>query len=328
MGATDASDYLPVLHGGRLQSYWQVWQLLHCHPRVVQILRFGYQIIPQSNPPKSVLPTIRSGYSTPEKHRFLADCMSDMLTKGVIYPLKVCTTLGFRSRLFLVPKPGKKWRPVIDLSVLNRFLHVPTFKMETAEIIQNSLTKGEWLVSIDLKDAYFHVPIHPDSQHVLRFHIDKRTYQFKALPFGLATAPLEFTRIVQEVKLVLQSRGIRVHQYLDDWLVKSKYQASMSCIDKRTHSGGARSRLCDKLRKIRARIHTKNQLSGLPFRFDTGKSLPNRQEVGNSRKGCSGHGGRITNYSKTINVPDRGVSIPRKRQYQWAGSTCVPFSGT
>ena len=69
---------------------------------------------------------------------------------GAIYPLKVCTTLGFCSRLFLVPKHGKKWRPVIDLSVLNRFLHVPTFKTETAEIIRNSLTKGEWLVSIDL----------------------------------------------------------------------------------------------------------------------------------------------------------------------------------
>ena len=204
-----------------MQRYWQVWQHLHCHPRVVQILRFGYQILPQSNPPKSVLPTIRSGYSTPEKHRFLTDCVEDMLKKGAIYPLKVCTTLGFCSRLFLVPKPGKKWRPVIDLSVLNSFLQVPTFKMETAEIIRNSLTKGEWLVSIDLKDAYFHVPIHPASQHLLRFHVDKRTYQFKALPFGLATAPLEFTRIVQEVKLVLQSRGIRVHQYLDDWLLRA-----------------------------------------------------------------------------------------------------------
>ena len=56
-----------------------------------------------------------------------------------------------------------------------------------------NFAKGEWLVSIDLKDAYFDVPIHPKSQHLLRFHVDKQTYQFKALPFGLATAPLEFT---------------------------------------------------------------------------------------------------------------------------------------
>ena len=86
----------------------------------------------------------------------------------------------------------------------------------------------------------------------------------------------------------------------------------MLCTDKRTHSGGARSRLCDKLRKIRARTYTRNRLSGLPFRFVTGKSLSNRKEVENSRKSCSGHGGRTTNYSKAINVSDRYASIFRK----------------
>ena len=62
--------------------------------------------------------------------------------------------------------------------------------MGTAEILGNSVIKGEWLVSIDLKDAFFHVPIHPDSQHWLCFHVDKQTYQFKALPLRLVTAPL------------------------------------------------------------------------------------------------------------------------------------------
>ena len=95
-------------------------------------------------------------------------------------------------------------------------------------------------------------------------------------------------------------------------VVKSKYQPPMSFTDKRTHSGGARSRLCDKLRKVRARTYTKNRLSGLQFRFDSGKSLSNRKEVENSRKSCSGHGGRITNNPKVAYVPDRCTSIPRK----------------
>ena len=157
----------------------------------------------------SVYLIIQSGYNNRrEKHGFLTDCVSQMLQKDAIYHLKDCTTPGFYSRLFLVPKPRKKWCPVIDLSVLNSCMLVPTFKMETAEIIRNSVTKGKGLVSVDLKDAYFHVPIHPDSQHLLCFHVDKRTYQFNDLPFGLATAPLEFTQIVKEAKLVLQSRGI------------------------------------------------------------------------------------------------------------------------
>ena len=49
----------------------------------------------------------------------------------------------------------------------------------------------------------------------------KGVFQFQALPFGVATAPLEFTRIVKEVKLIAQARNLRIHQYLDDWLLRS-----------------------------------------------------------------------------------------------------------
>ena len=51
-------------------------------------------------------------------------------------------TLGFYSRLFLVPKPHQRWRPVIDLSRLNTFLCVEKFKMETPESIRTSLIPG------------------------------------------------------------------------------------------------------------------------------------------------------------------------------------------
>ena len=44
-----------------------------------------------------------------------------------ITPVQKVTSLGFYSPLFLVPNPGKKWQPVIDLSVVNNYLNVPTF---------------------------------------------------------------------------------------------------------------------------------------------------------------------------------------------------------
>ena len=68
-------------------------------------------------------------------------------------------------------------------------------------------------------DAYFHIPIQQRSRKYLRFFLNGQTFQFTALPFGLATAPLEFTRVVKEVKLMAQARGIWIHQYLDDWLL-------------------------------------------------------------------------------------------------------------
>ena len=94
--------------------------------------------------------------------------------------------------------------------------------METPETIRVSLQKGEWVTSLDFSDAYFHIPIHPRSRKYLRFFLNSKAYQFTALPFGLATAPLEFTKVVKEVKLLAQTRGIRIHQYLDDWLLRAK----------------------------------------------------------------------------------------------------------
>ena len=94
--------------------------------------------------------------------------------------------------------------------------------METPETIRSSLQQGEWVTSIDFQDAYFHIPIQEQSRKYLRFHVQGLTYQFKALPFGLSTAPLEFTVVAKEVKLMATHKGIRIHQYLDDWLVRSK----------------------------------------------------------------------------------------------------------
>ena len=116
----------------------------------------------------------------------------------------------------------EKWHSVIDLSVLNRHLTVPTFKIEATEVIRNYICKVEWVVLVDQPDTCFHIPIHQTPQNLLRFHVGSRSFQFRALPFGIATAPLEFA-IAREVKLMLQNKGIWIHQYLD-WLLRAPSQ--------------------------------------------------------------------------------------------------------
>ena len=87
---------------------------------------------------------------------------------------------------------------------------------------KNLLQAGECVTSIDFKDTYYHIPIHSQSRKYMRFHIQGRSYQFKALPFGLSTAPMEFTVMAKEVKLMALQRGIRIYQYLDEWLVRAR----------------------------------------------------------------------------------------------------------
>ena len=207
--------------GGRLQLFWQVWLSLGSNPRVVSILREGYQLPFKERPPLARFPVIVSGSSAPLRNKKLNQALQSLGQKQAIEKVLVQSSLGFYNRLFLVPKPNKKWRPILDLSQLNLFLAPTTFKMETPETIRLSLQQGEWVTSLDFSDAYFHIPINHRSRKYLRFHLKGQTFQFTALPFGLSTAPLEFTKVVKEVKLMAQSRGIRIHQYLDDWLLRA-----------------------------------------------------------------------------------------------------------
>ena len=72
-------------------------------------------------------------------------------------------SLGFYSQLFVVWKTSGSWRPVIDLSILNLYVDVSHFRMETIQSVLLSVRQGDWMASIDLKEAYLQVPVHPDS---------------------------------------------------------------------------------------------------------------------------------------------------------------------
>ena len=66
---------------------------------------------------------------------------------------------------------------------------------------------------------YTHIGI---VQEVYEISHQRQVISFKALPFRLPTAPMEFTVMAKEVKLMAIRKGIRIHQYLDDWLVRAR----------------------------------------------------------------------------------------------------------
>ena len=128
--------------------------------------------------------------------------VSSGFVKGAI-ELALLPSAGFYSRLFVVLKASGSWRPVIDLSTLNlRVLKTP-FKVETLQSVLLSVRSGDWMVSLDLRDAYLQVPIHPDSRRYLRFVALNQVFQFKAFCFGLSTAPRVFTWVMAPVSTFL-----------------------------------------------------------------------------------------------------------------------------
>lgn len=83
------------------------------------------------------------------------------------------------------------------------------------------LQQGDFLTKIDLKDAYLSVPIWTPHQTLLRFEYQSAILEFPCLPFGLASAPRTFTKLLKPVVSQLQKRGVRLINYLDNILIMS-----------------------------------------------------------------------------------------------------------
>jgi hypothetical protein len=205
--------------GGRLREFLPAWLDMSEDPWVHSVVRQGFRIqFSERFPPLLAKPVYQSQYTDKIRRLALDQVIIDYLSKGAISILDYPPGPGFYSRVFLVPKRSGKWRMVIDLSSLNLFTKVEAFKMESVDSIRQSLKIGEWAASIDLSDAYLHVPIHVSSQKFLRFAIGGKVYQCLALPFGLSAAPYVFTRIMKTVAACCHRKGLRYHVYLDDSL--------------------------------------------------------------------------------------------------------------
>ena len=145
--------------------------------------------------------------------------MNELLQKGAI-KITPFTREGFYSHLFLVPKKDGLLRPVIDLNALNKYFVNDHFQMENLSCLKTLLLPGDFMTNIDLKDAYLSVAVHEHSQKFLSFIWEEKCYQFKALPFGLCSAPrILFYQTVKTGCGLPKKEGIRVLIYLDDFLL-------------------------------------------------------------------------------------------------------------
>jgi hypothetical protein len=155
--------------------------------------------------------------------------IDSLLSKGAIEVLHPPVGPGFYSSVFVVAKksPGK-FRLVINLKPLNALLVHKRFRMETQRSITSALNQGDWVISLDLTDAYLHIPIHKTCRKYLRFVHGTQVFQFRALPFGLASAPYVFTRVAAGLARVAHRRALFLYLYLDDWLLQNPIREALT----------------------------------------------------------------------------------------------------
>ena len=204
VGGIDAMVPLPdppcpaLRVGGRLAHFVEQWRGITGSVWVLSVIESGYKIPFKTLPPLSNVP-LPFYITDPQEKELVQGEIDSFLSRNAVERVYNVESPGFHSRIFLVPKTNNTWRPVIDLSALNRFIQIDQFSMETNSSIRHAVHREHWAVSIDLTYAYLQIPIHPTHRKYLSFVFEGRVYQFSSLPFGLVTSPRLFTLVMREL---------------------------------------------------------------------------------------------------------------------------------
>ena len=210
---------------GRISLFRSNWEALTPQPWVLQTVSEGYHI-PLMFVPHQHLPPTNPHLFT-EDSVILREEIQSLLQKQAICQVPV-SMKGFYSNMFTVPKKDGDQRPVINLKHLNKFVKSEHFKMEGLHTVKALLRQNDWMAKVDLKDAFFMVPIAPQHRNLLLFRLEGRTYHFNCLPFGFCTAPRMFTKIFKPCVEMLRSLGIRLVIYMDDMLLMASSKQTLT----------------------------------------------------------------------------------------------------
>ncbi|VDI32638.1 Hypothetical predicted protein [Mytilus galloprovincialis] len=136
--------------------------------------------------------------------------------------------------------------------------------MDSLSTVLNLVKQGDWGISLDLKDAYVHVPIYKTHKIYLRFCLKNgRALQFKALPFGPTSSPRVFYKNCGSSCCSLKVKGHKTG-CLSRRLVPSESGKKSNNIRSRISTQSpCRTRIHNKLKKVHfGSITTDNILRG------------------------------------------------------------------
>ena len=130
----------------------------------------------------------------------------------------------FVSNIFLRQKPNGEYRMIIDLSDLNKFVTKQPFKMDHLSTALDMIFPNAWMGSIDLKDAYYAIPICEEDRKFLVFQWEGRYFQFNCVPFGLSSAPWIFTKTLRPIFAKFHEANFLGFGYIDDSFIIAESQ--------------------------------------------------------------------------------------------------------
>ena len=113
------------------------------------------------------------------------------------------------------------FRLIFSFKKCNKALLFRHFKLDTLSTVIGLITLDSYMASLDLKHAFYSIPIATEQRRYLKFVWNGQLYEFGALPMGLTSSPRIFTKVMKPPALAfLRKKGYTLTGYIDDFFLQ------------------------------------------------------------------------------------------------------------
>ena len=167
---------------GRLKDHVEGWKSLTSDPVILDAIKH-YHIEFGEDLPFQICQPKQMHFSLSERAIIIEE-IAKLLNKGVVEQTH-CVEGDFISTIFVRPKKDGTYRMILNLKTLNEFVSYYHFKMDNIKTALKLMRPGCFMASVDLKDAYYSVPIAREDRRYLKFE-----WQAKVSIFSILACPM------------------------------------------------------------------------------------------------------------------------------------------
>ena len=151
---------------------------------------------------------------SPALQRHVDAELDTMLSEGVVEP----SHSPWASPIVMVKKKDDTYRFCVDYRKVNKVTERDAYPLPYVSNILDRLRDAKFLSSLDVKSAYWQIPVKAESRPITAFTVPNRgLFQFRRLPFGLHNSPATWQRLIDRV--IGADLEPHVFVYLDDIVI-------------------------------------------------------------------------------------------------------------
>lgn len=202
---------LPI--GGRLKYFYRQWLTITHDPFVLQCIK-GIRVPLKENPIQHRLPnSLRLNQHDKEAIDTDVRALLDqrVIIKVIPKPDQIV------SNLFTIKKKSGKLCSILNLCDFNTFVPVESFKCDSIEVLLRLLFHHAWLISVDIRHAWYHLALLPKYRKYFTFDWKRQRYMYTCTSMGLNLVPKIYTRVFKAFLAHIRKQfNICITSFLDD----------------------------------------------------------------------------------------------------------------